>query len=79
MRHVRRTTASGIGNRRNARDLDACPTQQHGQGTCVVGVATQVCVEVKTHIVRMPADAAPWLAAPVSAGSDGPSPPGVPM
>jgi hypothetical protein len=54
LRHVTRAAPSGIGNGRDACDLDACPAQQHGQGAGVVGVATQVCVEVNPHPARMP-------------------------
>jgi hypothetical protein len=68
MRDVRRATPSGIGNRRDPRDLDACPAQQHGQCACVVSVATQVCVEVNTHIARMPGDAVPRLVARIQEG-----------
>ena len=44
-----------VGHSGDARDLDAGPAQQHGQGAGVVGVATQVCVEVNPHPARMPA------------------------
>jgi hypothetical protein len=37
----------------DARDLDTAPAQQHSQCACVVGIATQVCVELNTHPARM--------------------------
>jgi maleylacetate reductase len=52
--HVRRPTASRVGHGGDARDVHAGPAEQHGQGACVVGVATQVCVEVNAHPARMP-------------------------
>lgn len=55
MRHVRRPTPSRIGHRSDARDLDAGPAEQHGQGACIVSIATNVRVEVNTHLARMPA------------------------
>jgi hypothetical protein len=60
--NVGRPTASPVGHGGDARDLDPGPAEQHGQGACVVGVATQICVEVNTHSARMPAVAG----APVS-------------
>jgi hypothetical protein len=39
MRHVRRSASSWVGDGCNTSDLHIGPTEQHGQSTCVIGVA----------------------------------------
>ena len=80
MRNVGRATPSGVSHGGDASDLDASPAEQHRQCTCVIRVATQICVEVNTHVARMPAaGSADSLASRDLGGAGLPSLPRKPM